>query len=342
MEIVLSIRFDPQTAGRILNLARQASQTPSALIRGWTHERLAAEEKKQSSASHAVGETLAAYVSTATDFEALRERFRPRTITILLVGESRPAGGTFFYLANSRLYFATREAFAIARGAAPNGVAFLERLRDDGIWLYDVAASPVNQMSGRPRRQAVESRVAALVDLLRDSNPQLVVAIKRSLEHAVGVAMDAAGISLDRLRVLPFPLYQWRSAYVSGLADLLTTAEEEQPAASRRASAPGAKTTLSELARKSQRGRTQPVTENDLSHGQIRIPQDSKPLLPRVRTTLAVELRGRRLESAYDPRNGPDRSRSGTLRIPRQLLGRLVQPNERLDLIVTGEVVSLS
>jgi hypothetical protein len=39
--------------------------------------------------------------------EVLRGRYRPDVIRVLLVGESPPAGGTFFYAANYNLYRAT-------------------------------------------------------------------------------------------------------------------------------------------------------------------------------------------------------------------------------------------
>jgi hypothetical protein len=47
--------------------------------------------------------------------------------------------------------------------------------------------------------------------------------------------MEMAGESADRLCVLPFPLYQWREVFVTGLAALLqaAAAEREEAAAER-------------------------------------------------------------------------------------------------------------
>ena len=60
----------------------------------------------------AVGEEGAPYgQDEASKSAALRERYRPTRVTTLFVGESAPAGGTHFYLANSNLFRATREAF---------------------------------------------------------------------------------------------------------------------------------------------------------------------------------------------------------------------------------------
>ncbi len=85
------------------------------------------------------------------------------------------------------------------------------------------------------------------------------------------------------------------------------------------------------------RAMTQRVTEKDLQKGIIRLPKDARRFFPRDRTTLAIVLRGRRLTVAYDPRLGPDRERSGVLRIGRETLERLVGREERLQVSKTED-----
>lgn len=50
-----------------------------------------------------------------------REDYLPDAVQVLFIGESPPAGGTFFYRANSGLYRATREAFAAGGFPATDG-----------------------------------------------------------------------------------------------------------------------------------------------------------------------------------------------------------------------------
>jgi hypothetical protein len=216
MSVVVSVRLDPVSARRLAAIAEGEHRTPSALVRKWTLEHLA--DSDTALTTRAIGEARPDYEVPPDDFESMRQQYRPPDIKVLLVGESRPAAGTFFYLANSHLFFATREAFVRGRGSAAYGEVFLGQLQQNGVWLYDLAFSPVNQLAGRPRREAVAERITDLVELLRESNPATVVTIKRSLESVVRSAMDSAGISLDRLVALPFPLYQWREEYVKGLA----------------------------------------------------------------------------------------------------------------------------
>lgn len=218
MNVVLSVRFDARTARRLHDLAADTDRTPGQLVRDWTVERLQSVGAGTEATTAGVREASVSYDAGSDRYEALRERYRPERIDILLVGESRPAGGTFFYLANSNLYYATHEAFQLALGPMPAGDGFLDILRERGVWVYDLADAPVDRMRGRPRRAAVQARVADLVDLLRESRPRLVVAIKKDLASTVRQALQDADINGDRLRVLPFPLYQWRGDYVRGLA----------------------------------------------------------------------------------------------------------------------------
>jgi hypothetical protein len=194
------------------------------LVRDWTLERLAAlEDATDRPAFRGIREGPAEYSSNAL-YEELRASYRPSRVKLLLVGESRPAGGTFFYRADSRLFFAVRDAFERAHGPMAAGEAFLAEFQKRGAWLYDLAASPVNRQRGRPRAAAVAKRVWELAQVLEESPGAQVVAIKRDLEAPVRRAMEMAGESADRLCVLPFPLYQWREVFVTGLAALLQAA----------------------------------------------------------------------------------------------------------------------
>jgi hypothetical protein len=72
----------------------------------------------------------------------------------------------------------------------------------------------------------------------------------------------------------------------------------------------------------------QPVTAADLHSGQIRIPSRNtsltRNLFPQRKAPIEVVLRGRRVQGSWDPRLGPDRKRSGLLRIGgvlRELVG---------------------
>lgn len=87
--------------------------------------------------------------------------------------------------------------------------------------------------------------------------------------------------------------------------------------------------------------RTQRVTDADIAAGRIRVPAATKPMFPSTRGTVAVILRGMAMTVAYNPRNGPDRARSGVLRIGRGPLAGRVRPDERLMVTQEDGVIHL-
>lgn len=82
---------------------------------------------------------------------------------------------------------------------------------------------------------------------------------------------------------------------------------------------------------------TQQVTAADVAAGRIRIPAATKPLLPPNRQVVSVVLRGREVDARWDPRNGPDRPRSGVLTVGAQALAATVVPDERLGVSVRSD-----
>lgn len=58
---------------------------------------------------------------------------------------------------------------------------------------------------------------------------------------------------------------------------------------------------------------SQRITEVDRAAGRIRFPNGSKRIFPEVPSIVDVEIEGKRVSCRWNPRNGPDRSRSGVL-----------------------------
>jgi hypothetical protein len=176
--------------------------------------------------SASIREAPAAYGSAAPDLESgiaeLREQFKPEHVETLFVGESSPAGGTHFYRANSNLFRATQEAFVRAFGeAVPSGPRFLHWFRDQGCWLVDLADRPINRLEDSERKQAVVGGVERLAELIRQESPERIIAVKASIAGAVRQAAALAGFE-GRITELPFPVRQWRQAYVGALAAALS------------------------------------------------------------------------------------------------------------------------
>lgn len=147
-----------------------------------------------------------------------RRLYRPADVRVLLVGESAPAGGTHFYLANSNLFRGVRAAFGDVYGVkTPDGEDFLRFFQERGYWLVDLADEPVNRLDSHTRRGLVAMGVRRVSRTIRDEQPSVVVVVKKSIVRQVRSALELSGHDADLVE-LPFPAMGWQSAFSGGLA----------------------------------------------------------------------------------------------------------------------------
>jgi hypothetical protein len=157
-----------------------------------------------------------------------RRAYRPDPVVVLLVGESAPAGGTHYYLANSLLFLAIQEAARrVYGGRVPNGEDFLAFAQDHGIWLVDLAAQPVNDLNEVDRRSLVRRGIPRIATGIADCAPAFVVAIGTTyVAGPAGQALERSKADAE-LMTLPFPTWR-REEFVDGLARLLRRARRRR------------------------------------------------------------------------------------------------------------------
>jgi hypothetical protein len=122
--------------------------------------------------------------------EELRNRFRPDRITTLFVGESAPAGGTFFYNNNSSLFRAMKKAFG-------GGTAFLDDFKRNGFYLDDLVQTPINKLASKERSARRWGSVSEFTNRLQEYKPEAVVIVMRAIRPMVLKAMPMAGLSYE-------------------------------------------------------------------------------------------------------------------------------------------------
>ena len=152
--------------------------------------------------------------------EAVRARFKPEPIRVLCVGESPPAGGTFFYCENSNLYRYTEEAFAAAFGRQFGpGEEFLKFFSGLGCYLDDLCAMPLNHLQKGEREIRRAACITSLSARLRIASPQAIVVVMKSIESPVRQAAKQAEPGRIPFFALPFPAQGNQRKYVAGLAE---------------------------------------------------------------------------------------------------------------------------
>ena len=160
--------------------------------------------------------------TTQNAAEATRAEYRPAEIKILFVGESPPAGGTFFYYGNSNLARYTREAFETAFDRRFSGMnAFLDFFKQQGCYLDDLCLVPVKNMNKTQRNAERQRGADTLAERIQAYDPDYIIIVMIGIEgHVVGALYRADLQSIPRT-ALPFPSHGNQSRYVNELADTL-------------------------------------------------------------------------------------------------------------------------
>lgn len=152
--------------------------------------------------------------------EQLRSRYKPDEVRVLFVGESPPAGGTFFYAANSNLYLATEEGFL---GAMPRlrDRPFLKSFQSLGCYLDDLCLVPVNKLPKREKREKRKEGELALARRMKRLSPRAIVVVVLGIVPNVRRAASQAGLADVPIHGLPFPGQWHRQRYVDELSELV-------------------------------------------------------------------------------------------------------------------------
>ena len=109
------------------------------------------------------------------EYEKIREKYKPDTVKILFVGESRPASGDFFYFENTNLYRCTKNAFEKA-----NINFSLNNFKNLNCWLYDVCDKPLNKgLSNAQRRNYIKNGIDKLKGVINELKPEYIIVVKK-------------------------------------------------------------------------------------------------------------------------------------------------------------------
>jgi hypothetical protein len=155
------------------------------------------------------------------DTEKLRRRYLPSRVHVLFVGESPPAGGTFFYRGNSHLFRNTKEAFEAAlQRRWDNATDFLRFFQSSGFFLEDLCKQPMNRLGGSERHERCQASVSSLAERIRRHAPEHLVVTPKRIERYVVQAAGQAGHSMLPF-VIPFPAMGWQVVYRDALSSWL-------------------------------------------------------------------------------------------------------------------------
>lgn len=152
--------------------------------------------------------------------EEIRKTYLPLTVRLLLVAESPPASGKFFYI-NSRMTTFTARAFQKAHGLQfKTTVKFLEHFKNCGCYLYDLTEIPVNKLEEKYREKYLIDGIEALAGRIRQMRPVIVVIALKKIKVYVNRAIEKSGVTAQTY-VLPFPGNGHQNKYIDKLTGIL-------------------------------------------------------------------------------------------------------------------------
>ncbi len=169
------------------------------------------------------------------DFSRARRKYRPRKVRFLLIAESPPSSGGFFYfpttIGKDHLFRETMKALKFWPENEPmrRGVdksSMLRRFRSMGFYLLDTCVSPVDKMPPGERRTAVQNQTPRLVNEVIEADPSHIFVVKSSIFRPVSQALREAGMHKRVINTIavPFPSHGNQRVYRARLRRALRVA----------------------------------------------------------------------------------------------------------------------
>ena len=164
----------------------------------------------------------------SANFNRARRKYRPRKIRLLLIAESPPSSGGFFYfpmtIGKDHLFRETMKALDLWPRNEPmrKGVdkrPMLLRFQSMGLYLLDTCDFPVDKLRPMKRRKSVLQQIPRLVNDVIKANPPHIFIVKSSIFSPVSIALREAGLLTRVLNTgpVPFPSHGNQRVYRSML-----------------------------------------------------------------------------------------------------------------------------
>ena len=153
--------------------------------------------------------------------EEIRKSYCPQRIRLLLVGESPPASGRFFYIRSAVTTYTARAFEAAHATTFADSEEFLHYFKACGCYLDDLSPTPVDNLGNAERESTLWASIDGLAERIHDLNPSVVAIALRKIENHVREAVRRSGRQ-PLIEVLPFAGNGHQRKYISKLCELIT------------------------------------------------------------------------------------------------------------------------
>ena len=154
------------------------------------------------------------------NIEELRKSYKPQKIKLLLIGESPPESGKFFYLESLMTTFTQRAFENTFKLRFKNHKEFLQFFKKKGCYLDDLSLIPLNRIPPLRKEEVLSGSILSLAKRLTFYKPEIVVIVLKRIERKVNEALDLSRIQCERY-TLPFPGNGHQNKYIQKLSKIL-------------------------------------------------------------------------------------------------------------------------
>jgi hypothetical protein len=178
-------------------------------------------------------------VNTVDRYSLAREEYRPDRIRLLLVAESPPSSGGYFYfrktIGKDHLFRETMKAFDLwpqsqKMSKGIDKTPYLDQFMRRKLFLIDTCRNPVDKLPERTRLMQIAKEASTLAGRVNDLDPEKIIIIKKPVFGPARKALAAAGLA-DRIlnaTPIPFPSHGHQGRFQTELRRL-TKGIEEKP-----------------------------------------------------------------------------------------------------------------
>jgi hypothetical protein len=171
---------------------------------------------------------------TREDYARARQKYRPDKIRILLVAESPPSSGGYFYfprmIGKDHLFRETMKALELWPLDGPLKIdcdkrPTLEKFRARGFFLIDTCELPVDKLPPRQRRISTLEGASTLPKRVEALDPDRILIVKKTVFKPAIQALSKTAFARRILNTepLPFPNHGHQKKYRTMLRRLLKT-----------------------------------------------------------------------------------------------------------------------
>src|SRR2546422_6763606 len=152
-------------------------------------------------------------------YTASRNKYKPNKVNVLLIAESPPSSGGYFYsettIGKDHLFRETMKALQFWPVDRPmrkgcDKQRMLKRFRSIGFFLIDTCELPVDKLQPRQRRISTIQAASTLPRRVRELNPTRILIVKKTVFKPARQSLIEAGLG-DRIlntKTLSFPSHR--------------------------------------------------------------------------------------------------------------------------------------